>query len=170
MHEMLIIIMPSLCSEHATWCNIYAVSVFLQPSYFLLQFTVHCIKQQQLLTLHTNTHQSRDIKLEKNYLTQASMLSNTHIELNQILIQYWICNSSLGQGLKRKNINSATLCKTEGSSIEWVSIYMCVLVCVCVSDLPVLARCLGLTLVLVLDRLQTQLSVDTWQRQRRNTQ
>lgn len=38
------------------------------------------------------------------------------------------------------------------------------------SDLPMLASCLGLTLVLVLDWLQTQLSVDTWQRQGRDKQ
>lgn len=39
-----------------------------------------------------------------------------------------------------------------------------------VSDLPVLTCCLGLTLVLVLYWLQAQLSVDTWQRQKRNMQ
>lgn len=39
-----------------------------------------------------------------------------------------------------------------------------------VSDLPVLTCCLGLTLILVLYRLQAQLSVDTWQWQKRNMQ
>jgi len=38
-------------NDCATWCNIYAVSVLLQSSNFLLQFALHRIKQQQLLTL-----------------------------------------------------------------------------------------------------------------------
>lgn len=41
---------------------------------------------------------------------------------------------------------------------------MCMCTHLHVSDLPVLIRCLGLTIVLILDRLQTQVSVDAWQR------
>lgn len=38
-----------------TWCDIDAVSVFLQPSYFLLQFILYRVEEQQLLTLHKHT-------------------------------------------------------------------------------------------------------------------
>lgn len=93
-------------SKRSTWCDIYAVSVFLQSSYFLLQFTLYRIKQQQLLALHRHT------KSRQNIGGRESTTEN--------------------------------LC---------VHLY--------ISDLPVLTCCLGLTLVLVLYRLQAELSVDT---------
>lgn len=103
-------------SKSSTWWNIYAVSVFLQSPYFLLQFTLYRIEQQQLLALHTDTQKA-----------------------DKILV-----------GKTKKKSTAENLC---------AHLY--------VSDLPVLTCRLGLTLVLVLHRLQAQLSVDTWQRQKR---
>lgn len=44
----------------STWGDVDAVSVFLQSPYFLLQLTLHGVKQQQLLTL-----EDRRLKKEK---------------------------------------------------------------------------------------------------------
>lgn len=68
----------------ATWCNIYAVSVLLQPSNFLLQFTLYGIKQQQLLTLHTNIQKQRHIR-KTNQIQHTSEI-NTKIYTNHSYI------------------------------------------------------------------------------------